>query len=367
MAWWPGSSYSPIAVDFGAQTLRLLQMVSRGGQWQVSAFATRSMPTDPKQSTKERTEALSELIHSALGDGRFKGCRAICGLPASAVHYKNIRLPKMPPDELNAAILFEASDRLDYKPDRYAVQYFDAGEIRQGEETREEVIILAASHKTIDQHLEALTHGGLEPVALEPAPSALARFSQLLAHQDDEGLVVVIDVGYTTSKVAITRNGRVVFFKLVNVGGQTLDQKIAERLDMPLADATDVRIRLAEQPSPEGESADRRPNVQRAVAEAMRHGMEELGREVGLCLRYYSVTFRGKRPSAAFLVGGQAGDDHLRQMLQESTGIEIRPAPPLESLIGHPVEDDAMSSGDWAVAVGLALRGSEKIGRRKVA
>ena len=367
MAWWPGSSYSPIAVDFGSQGLRLLQLVRRAGGWQVSAMASRTMPADARQSARERTEAISELIHSALGDGRFKGAQAVSGLPASAVHYKNIRLPKMPPDELDAAIQFEASDRLDFKPDRYAVQYFDAGEIRQGDDTREEIIILAAPHKLVDQHLEALTLGGLEPVALEPAPLALARFSRLLPTEDDGGVAVVIDIGHTHSKVAMVRHGRVVFFKLIDIGGQTLDQHVADRLDMPLTDAADLRRRLASEPADSATGNERQSNVRRAVTEAMRHGTDELGREIALCLRYYSVTFRGKRPAAAHLVGGQANDPKVCELLEESIGVQTRPIQPIETLTGQPLDDDGDGTGDWALAIGLAMRGSDSVAKRRAA
>jgi hypothetical protein len=51
------------------------------------------------------------------------------------------------------------------------------------------------------------------------------------------------------------------------------------------------------------------------VFDATRSTMEELGREIGLCLRYYSVTFRGQRPNKLRLLGGEAADPMLLGVL----------------------------------------------------
>jgi hypothetical protein len=103
------------------------------------------------------------------------------------------------------------------------------------------------------------------------------------------------------------------------------------------------------------ESPDR---VRQAVLDATRGAMEELAQEVGLCLRYCSVTFRGQRPARVRLCGSEAADAGLRAAMQSVLALPAEVARPLYS-----VHHDAMPQSErggtmssWTMAMGLALR-----------
>jgi hypothetical protein len=86
--------------------------------------------------------------------------------------------------------------------------------------------------------------------------------------------------------------------------------------------------------------------------------MEELGREIALCLRYYSVTFRGQRPQKLKLLGGEAADPLLLGVLNASLGIPVEAGRPLFSVDTSRMDAcDRMGFGsEWATAFGLALK-----------
>ena len=72
--------------------------------------------------------------------------------------------------------------------------------------------------------------------------------------------------------------------------------------------------------------------MRQAVFDAGRSIMEDLGREVSLCLRYFSVTFRGQRPEKVRLVGGEACDPHLHAVLNTALPIPVETSRPLFSV-----------------------------------
>jgi len=289
----------PIGIDFGERTTRLIQLAPKGDGFDVVAAA--AFPT-PDLEASNRNESLSQLIQEALSSHSFVGKRVVSSLPASAVQYKNIRLPQMPADELRSAVEWEAKDRLTQSD--HSIQFFDAGDVRHGEETRREVILLAAENKLIEEHMAVLTQAGLTPTAIDAAPGALARcLSPQPIQEVSEQTQVLIDMGYASTKVLLVRNGRVVFFKLIPFGGRRLDETVAQHLSMPLVDAAEVRFRMAaSEEAPDDKplfGTTRKETVNRAIFEATRSTVEELSKEIGLCLRYFSVTFRGRRPDAA--------------------------------------------------------------------
>ena len=104
--------------------------------------------------------------------------------------------------------------------------------------------------------------------------------------------------------------------------------------------------------------AVRKDSVRQAVFDATRSTMETLGREISLCLRYYSVTFRGQRPGKLRLFGGEAADPLLLGVLNSALGVPVEAARPLYS-----IDTSRMDAGDrkgylseWATALGLSLK-----------
>lgn len=356
----------PIGIDFGAYSIRMMQLEPKCDGYSVIAAAHEVLPARIPDSGDKRHELVVQLLKKMLTDGGFKSRRTVSCLPAVSMQYKNLRVPKMPPDELRSAVEWEAADRLGLNTDRMRLQFFDAGEVRQGEELRREIILMAASAPDVDDHTAILTDAGLQPVCLEAVPCALARATgDKVGREGDDRLSVVLDVGYAASKVLVLRNGRIAFFKLIDIGGRSLDEGVAQRLGLPLHEAAALRRRLGATEDQENtQSSDDQPlfgdtrkdAVQRAVHESLRTTVNDLGKELGLCLRYYSVTFRGRRPDHLHVVGGEASDPQLLTLLAENIGIEVQPMLMAEQVsfdnVAHSV---GKHRSQWVVAAGLAM------------
>jgi len=344
------NSALPIGLDVGDYGVRLVQLGERDGCIVVAASAQQALPTDIKMSSENYQAGLAKTIGEALRSAAFSGRRVVSCMPASSMQYVNLRLPKMPSSELAAAVMWEAKDRLGHSDVSLATQYIDAGEVRQGEDVRQEVILMSAPEALVETHVGALIASGLQPVAIDAQPTALGRlYETTAAPQDDDVATVVVDTGWTSSKVLILRSNRVLFFKTIEIGEALLRRAMAEKLKVPLAEVQDL---LSDAGSVTGASNARsNESMGQAVAEAVRPVLPELGREIALCLRYYGVTFRGPRPQQAALVGGGACMEWFGPSLQEHAGIAFGMPMPLAG-IEFPMNQGA----PWALATGLSLR-----------
>jgi type IV pilus assembly protein PilM len=298
-------------------------------------------------------QAVSNAVRDMLSSGKFQGRHAVSCLPAASLIYKNIRLPKMPHDELAAAVGWEASERLKLSGDAMNVQFFDAGEVHQGQDTRQEVIILAAPKTFIDDHIRSLKSCDLELDAIDVVPGALARCLALSSpdHDQDASVRFVIDVGYAGTKVLITNGQRICFFRLIEIGGRHMDEALASSLQLPIAAAAEVRLGWINGESDTGGEA--------RIVSALGPIVEDLSREINLCLRYYSVTFRGRRPEGALVVGGESRSAWLSDRLCEDIGLKPATENPIASLDLAPIQDDVGGPDkwiSWIVAAGLSLR-----------
>ena len=278
----------PIGVAVGLREV-LLAQAGPGGQGDAMiASAHAPLPEGAAPGKPGYDEQLTHAIGQALKQGPFSGKLAVSAMPAASLLYKNVRLPKMPEPELDQAVAWEAKERV-VLGEPAAVQFYYAGEVRQGQDARCEVILLAAKQSRVDEHLRGIVGAGLTPTAIDATGAALARS---VTQQDETTFTIFTDT--THIEVVIAQAGRVLLDKL-----------------LPLSEGG------IEQSDP-----------------------AELAREIGLCLRYHSVTFRGERPEQVALRGAPM-PAALSEAIAAALGL---------SLV------DAGDAGRFAVPAGLSLR-----------
>jgi type IV pilus assembly protein PilM len=382
------SQVQPIGLDLGADAVRMLQVeVVDGSAVSVVAAARRAVPEEVRTAAwPERVAACADLVRQMLRHDGFRGRRVVAALPREVLHVKNLRLPVMPPADLAAAVRFEAAAVLGLDPDAAFVQHLSAGEVRQGADVRQEVILLAALAAEIESFLEVLHRaGGVVIESLDAEPCALYRGVERFIRRrvDEQDVHVVVDVGARRTQVVIGRGRDVSFYKPIEIGGNHLAEAVSAKLGIAIDEARALRRRLCAAPAGETDRTDdaaeesgpttagvpdapvgppspaaQRDPVRQAVFDASRSLMEDLGREVSLCLRYHSVTFRGQRPGRVRLVGGESADPYLRAVLNGALPIPVEPGRPLLNVDARAMRpaDRTGGMGEWALSLGLGLK-----------
>jgi type IV pilus assembly protein PilM len=352
----------PIGVDIGHDSVKMLQLEAREQSLVVHASARRTLDVDGAAAGQSSPAELispqaAQAIRELLSGGNFAGRTAVVALPRHVVHVKNLRLPPMPPGELASVVDFEARGVFPFDTAEAHVEFLVAGEIRQGTDVRQEVVVLAARNADVDRFVEQLHRTGLVIDSLDVEPCALYRtVDRFVRRREDEQEVhVLVDVGTRCTQVLIGKGRDISFFKAIEMGGADFNMAVSRKLGIRPDEARALRRRLSEQD--DGEHPD---TVRLAVLDASRGAMESLTREVSLCLRYHSVTFRGQRPLKVRVSGGEGGDPQLLAMLHSVLGIPVQPSRPLFNLDCAAMRgfDHRKPSGDWAVAMGLGLKRS---------
>ncbi len=353
----------PIAIDAGAHRAKIVQLVERERQLAVLAWAELAPPADCATS-ESRDAWLRVALADAIQRRGFRGRRAVTALGTGEFEMKNVRLPPMPAEELSGAVEFEAQERFGLTPEQAEFRHLVSGQVRHGNETREEVIVFAAKREAIDARVGLLTAARLDPAALDITPCATGRcFVRFLRRSEDAATVnVFLDVGWRGTSLIVTRGAEVCFVKLFEIGGAAFTKAVAERLDVGPDEAMQIRRRIIAQATQRrtDESSEVNAELCNSVADAIRPAVEQLAREVHLSMRYFSVTFRGQRAECLTFVGGEAHEPTLVPIVGAGLDIPCTVGDPLRGIEGTKAlaEREARSYRPaWSCAIGLALRG----------
>lgn len=358
----------PIALDIGTDSIKMLQMqridsvatAVAGGHWR---FPDTNM--DPKHRKALAVGAVREMLKK----GQFKGRRVVSVLHSSQLHIKNVRLPHMSPAEMAEALQWEAKERFEFELPKGRIPYINAGEVRQGAETRDEIILIAVPQQVIDEHLEILDEIGLQPDHIDPEPIAIFRtFERFLRRSKDEQTVsIIIEIGYSSTRVVVARGPQILFLKTIDIGGRRFNEVVANHLNLSFEEAYELRLQMMNESASRGRNEitentmPQTGSTQWSVYDAVRGEVESLAKEIALCIRYCSVTFRGLRCTTATVTGGEAYDPAVCELLSRHLGMPIE--------VGQPMKGFGIGSlqlgnrrgmlAEWTVCAGLAIRGME--------
>jgi len=345
----------PIGIDLGSDSIKMLQLEVVDSNLSVVAAARQAMPQEVREAPLEDRLAVSAgLVREMLKQNAFNGRNVVLSLPREMVHIKNLRMPPIPANELAAAVAFEARNVFPFDTDLAQVRHLPAGDVRQGSETRQEVIVLATKNEEVDRFVEQFHGSGAIIQSIDVEPCAVYRTIEryIRRREDEHDVHVAVDIGWRRSLVIIGRGREIAFVKPIDIGGKQLHEVVASRLGLSYDEAVSLRRRLIETPDGPKDA------VRQAVYDATRSTVEDLGREIALCLRYYSVTFRGSRPTRMRLTGGEACDPNVLALLNSALPLPVDGSRPLYSVNTSKMKpaDRRGSMAEWTLAFGLALK-----------
>jgi len=358
------TKHGPIGLDIGASSLKMLQFSEEGTEPTLLAAAHCQLPPlDDNPATRDA--AIERAVAQALRQHPFQGRDAVAALACREFQMKSIRLPRMPAEEMASAVGFEAQERFGVTEGGTQIRHIVAGEVRHGNELKEEVIVFATPDDLVQARLKLLETLKLRPLAIDITPCAVARcFFRFLRRAEDVHTVnVFLDVGWRGTSIVLTRGTELSFLKTIDVGGEHFNEAVAKALSISREEAAELRIRIMRDAS--RQRADDKVTVsgevRATVTDAVRPLIERISRDVQMCLRYFAVTFRGQRPKSLTLVGGEAHEPSIFQSIGGAIDIPCTIGNPLRgmSLSGNiGGRDQRAFQPAWVVACGLSLRGS---------
>lgn len=377
----------PIAIDFGTGALKILQL-DAGDPPKLVAAACLETPTSMITDHKRRLEFQLEALPKLIKRGGFVGKRAAAAIPAWQTSVKHIQFPRV--DGVPIAQLVEAAipQQMGVDPHTLVYRFIEI----QGEKgsNKIDVIIVSVQREVVNRFMGALIASKVEPVGMHSEfICTLRAFDHLHRREVDlNQKSMYIDIGATSTKIMISHGRDLIFARMIAIGGHTLDQAIAQQLDITEEDARKARLALdsavehkAVPPQPHESTAasveaDRRkiatpagfsgdvlqqPTVPVGPEGAnLDEPLEILTDEARMCMRYHASRFPGMKLDRVVFIGGESRHRGLTQHIARALRLPAQVADPLARIARNGNEPCAGVKIDvpqpgWAVALGLCL------------
>lgn len=371
--WSPNQQHvSPIGLDIGHAYIKMIQLAGDRAGLHVWAAERCSFP-------RERSlQAVVAAIRRLYGAGNFRGRKTVVSLPNEGLRTTSIHMSDEDLSQSSDQLKRWLANRYGFNLEQETIRHIAVGYQHPSEQNRNEVILLAADNTEIDERVHLLLDCGLVPIGLDPVGSALFRcYDRNLQRQEDcVQSILYVDIGAKYTTVAFGREHQLCFMKQLSMGSNQIRERVALALGVDVHESDTLRERvqkwflsceamgkkgigrLYEPESEQPVGLDR--STQHLIRDAVDAALQDLAHEIGLCMRYHSVTFRGHPVHRAILSGGAAHDRILIDSLGHHLAVDLVSATPFEFLRMHSEEvsmEHQSQSCQWTVALGLALRG----------
>lgn len=373
----------PIAVDFGSTALKLLQ-VSGSETPTLVAAATLPTPDTMLYDDGKRLAFQMEQLPSLLKSSGFKGKRVVAVVPAGRTFCKHLQIQKTDGVALRSMIDALLPEQLGCPTAAVLYRHTEVEGVSE-QHHKAEVICMATPRELVSRLMAVFRGVKLEPVGIHNEFGSLLRACRGIRETggDDARPTLYMDFGWTRTKVVIAHGDRMVFARLVDIGGRAFDETVCSQTKLPLSEARRERLAMERvTPSPQGSAAESGGDGEQMAALSAgmakaggastrarpRAGMkadlseplEMLVDEIGHCLRYHESLFGGRRVERAVLVGGEARHRALGESVARAIRVEAQIADPMAGVARTGREpctgvDFSQAQPGWAQALGACL------------
>lgn len=364
------SNRSAVGVDLGTSHIKVVelrktevgaQLVRVGIEPTPSGCVKDGVVTDP--------EHMGQALQRALKAAGIRSRQVLAAIAGQGVIVRHIRLPRMTREELSEAMKWEAERYIPFPVEEASID-FDIVERTEDIPPNEmEVMLVAAQHKIVDSHVEALKAARLTPTAIDLQPFAVLRALSyrpfglgLLTQKPAPGTKAYVDIGAGTTDLTIADGDRLRFTRIVPVGGTDFTKAIAEKAGVPASDAENLKRSYGRVPDEIYNPDIVDPKI-RAVYDGIVEVAMSLATELRRSLDYYELQVQG-RPGAGvtevLLTGGGAKLRGIDRFLASELGLPVSLGDPLKNIsYDRRTVDEAMvrDLGPMlSVGIGLGLR-----------
>jgi type IV pilus assembly protein PilM len=323
-----------VGLDIGTHSIKVVKLKFFKDKTELSSFDLEPVQLD-------LAEVLKKLKQSHnLESVNLNVC---CG-PATIIRCVNF--PKMSSAELKQALKFEAQKHI---PFSMAEVNLDGCILKDDlPENKMLVLIVAAKKELVNQRLRLLESSGLKANIIDVDSLSLVNtfnFNYSDANDLKNKTIALLNIGASISSLDILEGGVLLLSRDISCAGNNLTQKLIETLVMDFKAAEILKINF------EAQQQDK-------VKPALESVVNNLVSEIRISFDYYESQ-SSSTVAKIFLSGGSSRMSGLKEMLNESLGIEVEYWDPFGKIdISNNIDSRRLKtlSSQFAVAVGLALR-----------
>lgn len=308
-----------VGLDIGENSVKMVYFADRELKKAAKAELPDAMVSGGRILSMD---AMADFLRGAAKDSGIPLTNASLVLPSSEVYTRVITLPAMTEQQLFYNLPYEFRDFLMEEKSRYFFDYA-VRRVENGADGRPremELFACAILKSTVEGYRAMLRRAGFRLRVLAPTECAygavLGAYLKHMGAENDNRDRGIVSVGHRSTHLYIYRGAAFDSYREIDLGGQTLDEQIAEHCG--------VDVHLAH--------SYKHSNYNDVLESDYAHEVyNRLAVEIMKAVNFYNYNNRDRALHDLYVCGGSGGVEQLLRTIAEMTKLTLHPASELLS------------------------------------
>lgn len=336
-----------LGLDIGSHAVKICELANSASGHTLVSLGSAMLPAGAvEDGVLQDPAAVAEVIGNLVKNLKVKSKKAAISISGYSVIVKKISLPSLSDEEMEKHIHAEAEQYIPFDIDDVYLDFQNL-HTASDEDTRTDVMLVAAKKDVVDGYLAMLKHTGLTAGIVDIDAFALENAFGNSYSTDDN--VALVDIGASKMNINILQSGASILARDVAVGSRQLTEQIKIRFDLDADQAESLKIGRI---PPE----DRQEELEEIFLATCSTWINEIKR----ALDFFATNFPDETISRLILSGGGSRVHGFDRFLERETAIPTELFAPFKRVSSTAKRIDPnylrFMAPEMAIAVGLASR-----------
>jgi len=337
------------SLDIGTNSMRIVQLAgnARNG-WSLIKYAY--VPIDPRltaDSSELGRKRFGEAIMGAVNQAGIKTKNVALGIPASKTFTSIVETDTLPEKELAKTFKYEIDKYVPMAMSDAKADYIILG-VSPNDPSKTEVLVSSVAKEFAESTMETIEKTGLNIIAMEPEPLAMARSLAIPGAMD---ATMIVDFGEKSTDLVIVFKDQPRLVRSIPGGFGLIVKTLANGLNVREDQARQFILKF-------GLAKDK---VEGQVFNVLSSSLDTYASELTKSVRFFQSKYLNGKVGGIVLSGYAVMIPLFAEYLEARTGIPTMKGNPWQSVRTTPEQQNALSSvaSEYGVAIGLSERSND--------
>ena len=337
------------SLDIGTYSMRIVQLFgnARTG-WTLSKYAY--IPIDQKltaDTSELGRKRLGEAIMGAVLQAGIRTKNVAVGLPANKTFTSVVETDTLPEKELAKSFKYEIDKYVPMAMNDAKADYVILGP-SPNDPAKTEVLVSSVSKEYAESVMETIEKTGLNIIAMEPEPLAMARSLAIPGAID---ATLIVDFGEKSTDLVIVFKSQPRLVRSIPGGFGQLVKIVAGGLDVREDQARQFILKF-------GLAEDK---VEGQVFKLLGHSLDAYASELAKSVRFFQTRYLNGKIGGIVVSGYGSMIPLFTEYIEAKTNIPTMKGNPWQSVRTTPEQQQALErvASEFAVVIGLSERSND--------
>ena len=325
-----------IGLDIGSNSIKIVELERSSQGIELKNASVISVKTKDGRSKEE--SVVSSLTEAVIPFKKLAKSQLVVAMPGRSVIVRHFKVPSVGASRIRQIIKYEAQQQVPFPLEEVIWDY----QILKSEDKAASdinIALVAVKSELINDLIAKISGLGIAPDLIEATSFAVfncAKFNDTL----DNGPIVLIDIGATSTDISVAKGKQLVFTRSIHIAGNDITRAIQKEQNIGFEDAEKTK--------------HKKGNISAAVSV-----LETLSSEIHRSISFYTSQMDRKSEFRKVVLTGQSSNlKEITTFLSNSLKMEVVELNPFSNIL---ISNERMldivdrSPNAWSVAIGSAL------------